>query len=160
MVVQWVYLSRRGGMDGAFHGLAGLLRGISWGAAQGRLTYPIQNTSPFLGLLVRAKDVPHEGKGQSVDAKKIGRKDKGIHTRYGRTSQLLDRISPMGWVGEKIYIWHMTCDMWHVTRDMWHVRDGGVNIISNFRLPSSYGLGVKGLRRHCQSFIVSNYLGT
>ena len=38
-------------------------------------------------------------------------------------------------------MWHMTRDMWHVTRDMWHVtRDtlGGMNILSQFQLPSSY----------------------
>ena len=43
--------------------------------------------------------------------------------------------------------WHVTRDMWHVTCDTWHVtwhvtRDlfGGVNILSNFQLPSSYSL--------------------
>ena len=35
--------------------------------------------------------------------------------------------------------WHMTHDTWHVTRDMWHLV--GVNILSKFKLPSSYGLG-------------------
>ena len=35
-------------------------------------------------------------------------------------------------------MWHITCDMWHVTHDMWHVE--GVNILSKFQLPSSYGL--------------------
>ena len=34
-------------------------------------------------------------------------------------------------------MWHVTCDTWHfVTRDMF----GGVNILSKFQLPSSYGL--------------------
>ena len=39
--------------------------------------------------------------------------------------------------------WHVTRDMWHVTRDMWHVTCDmlwGVNILSKFQLPSSYGL--------------------
>ena len=31
----WVYLSKRGGMDGVFQGLAGLLRGISRGKSLG-----------------------------------------------------------------------------------------------------------------------------
>ena len=31
--LDWVNLSKRGGMDGVFQGLAGLLRGISRGAA-------------------------------------------------------------------------------------------------------------------------------
>ena len=39
-------------------------------------------------------------------------------------------------------MWHVTCDMWHVTwhvtHDMWYV--WGVNILSKFQLPSSYGL--------------------
>ena len=30
---------------------------------------------------------------------------------------------------------HVTCDTWHVTHDTW-----GVNILSKFQLPSSYGL--------------------
>ena len=42
----------------------------------------------------------------------------------------------------------MTCDMWHMTGDTshmtcetWHVWEGGgVNILSNFRIPSSYCL--------------------
>ena len=34
-------------------------------------------------------------------------------------------------------MWHVTCDMWHVTHDML----GGVNILSNIQLPSSYCLG-------------------
>ena len=40
-------------------------------------------------------------------------------------------------------MWHVTCNTWHVTHDMWHMtRDmfGGVNILSKFQLPSSYGL--------------------
>ena len=49
---------------------------------------------------------------------------------------------------KKSDMWHMTCDtwhvthdMWHLTHDMWHVGGGpGVNILSNFQLPSSYGL--------------------
>ena len=43
---------------------------------------------------------------------------------------------------KKCDMWHMTCDTWHVTwhmtHDMWHV--WGVNILSKFQLPSSYGL--------------------
>ena len=57
---------------------------------------------------------------------------------------------------ERKKMWHVTRDMWHVTRDTWHVtRDTwnvtwhvthdmwhvwGVNILSKFQLPSSYGL--------------------
>ena len=42
--------------------------------------------------------------------------------------------------------WHVTGDTWNVTRDIWHVtRDMwqmvGVDILSKFQLPSSYGLG-------------------
>ena len=47
-------------------------------------------------------------------------------------------------------MWHMTRDMWHVTRDMWHMTCDtwhvtcdmlwGLNIVSKFQLPSSYGL--------------------
>ena len=47
-------------------------------------------------------------------------------------------------------MWHVTHDMWHVTHDMWHVTCDtwpvtcdmlwGVNILSKFQLPSSYGL--------------------
>ena len=33
-------------------------------------------------------------------------------------------------------MWHLTCDMWQLTYDTWW----GVNIISKFQLPSSYGL--------------------
>ena len=36
-------------------------------------------------------------------------------------------------------MWHMPRDMWHVTQDMWH--KVGVNILSKFQIPSSYGLG-------------------
>ena len=45
--------------------------------------------------------------------------------------------------------WHVTPDTWHVTRDMWHVTYDtwwGVNILSKFQLPSSYGLGVMIIR--------------
>ena len=45
--------------------------------------------------------------------------------------------------------WHVTCDMRHVTRDMWNMtRDRnmwhvvGVNILTNFQLPSSYGFKI------------------
>ena len=41
--------------------------------------------------------------------------------------------------------WHVTCDTWHVTCDMWHVV--GVNNLSKFQLPSSYGLGWKVIWR-------------
>ena len=44
---------------------------------------------------------------------------------------------------KKSDIWHVTCDMLQVTRDRWHVTRnmfGGVNILSKFRLPSSYCL--------------------
>ena len=34
-------------------------------------------------------------------------------------------------------MWHVTCDSWHVKCDMWW----GVNILSTFQLPSSYGVG-------------------
>ena len=34
----------------------------------------------------------------------------------------------------------MTPDTWHMTHDMWHML--GVNILSKFQLPSSYGLGL------------------
>ena len=37
-------------------------------------------------------------------------------------------------------MWHLTPDTWHLTLDMWHLE--GVNILSEFQLPSSYGLGV------------------
>ena len=40
-------------------------------------------------------------------------------------------------------MWNMTWDSWHVLRDMWHVTCDmllGVNIVSKFQLPSSYGL--------------------
>ena len=40
-------------------------------------------------------------------------------------------------------MWHVTGDTWHVTRDMWHLTCDmfrGVNILSNFQLPSSYRL--------------------
>ena len=47
------------------------------------------------------------------------------------------------------YAWHMTSDTgldtWHMTRDTWHLTSDnwrGVNILSKFQLPSSYGLGV------------------
>ena len=33
--------------------------------------------------------------------------------------------------------WHLTCDTWHVTSDTWW----SVNILSEFQLPSSNGLG-------------------
>ena len=39
--------------------------------------------------------------------------------------------------------WHVTCDMWHMTLATWHVtcdKLWGVNILSKFQLPSSYGL--------------------
>ena len=36
--------------------------------------------------------------------------------------------------------WHMTRDTWHMNHDTWH--KVGVNILSTFQLPSSYGLGV------------------
>ena len=39
--------------------------------------------------------------------------------------------------------WHLTHDMWHLTYDTWW----GVNILSKFQLPSSYGLGVMMIRR-------------
>ena len=42
--------------------------------------------------------------------------------------------------------WHVTCDMSHVTCDIWHVM--GVNILSEFQLPSSYNFGVKVLWRY------------
>ena len=38
---------------------------------------------------------------------------------------------------------HMTCDTWHLTPDMWRVTWDtwwGVNILSKFQLPNSYGL--------------------
>ena len=52
-------------------------------------------------------------------------------------------------------MWHVTCDTWHVTHDMWHIKcdtwhltpgtwhRGEVNLLSEFQLPSSYGLGMK-----------------
>ena len=51
--------------------------------------------------------------------------------------------------------WHMTGDTWHVTYDTWHVTCdtwSGVNNLSKFPLPSSYGLGGKVFWRldtHC-----------
>ena len=48
-------------------------------------------------------------------------------------------------------MWHVTRDMWHVTHDMWHLtrdRNGEVNLLSKFQLPSSYGLGMKVCRRY------------
>ena len=38
----------------------------------------------------------------------------------------------------------MICDTWHMTSDTWHVTCDecwGLNILSKFQLPSSYGLG-------------------
>ena len=42
-------------------------------------------------------------------------------------------------------MWHVTCDTWHMTHDTWHVTCDmlwGVNILSKFQLPSSFGVGV------------------
>ena len=49
-------------------------------------------------------------------------------------------------------MWHLTPGMWHMTRDRW----GQVNLLSNFQLSSSYGLGVKVFWRyfHKSSVIV------
>ena len=47
-------------------------------------------------------------------------------------------------------MWHLTPDTWHLTRDTWHLTCDtwwGVNILSKFQLPSSFGLGGKGIWR-------------
>ena len=73
---------------------------------------------------------------------------KGIYGIWGRHMDVDNRPST-----DKLY--HLvrkkkkivTCDTWHVTRDTWHDTwhmtcdmFGGVNILSKFQLPSSYGL--------------------
>ena len=45
----------------------------------------------------------------------------------------------------------VTCDTWHITHDMWHMthdRWGEMNLLSEFLLPSDYGLGVKIVQRY------------
>ena len=46
--------------------------------------------------------------------------------------------------------WHMTPDTLHLTPDKWHLKCDmwwGVNILSKFQLPKSYGLGVMMILR-------------
>ena len=42
-------------------------------------------------------------------------------------------------------MWQVTYDMWQVTHDMWHMTHDtycGMNILSKFQLPSSFGFGL------------------